>query len=207
MKIMVPVRRVPNPDVKVRLKKDGSGIEAEGVNFLINSFDEFAIEEAVRLTEKDGGEVFMVSAMTGFIMSNKFDDLGWWEGAAFIPAILLTVIVCVLVSTATAIITERVAYRPLRGSPRLIPLITSIGVSFFIQNAVLLLFGLGSKTYPSNPDWLEETLPWLGIEVKKLVVIIVAAISMAGLWYFVERTKTGKAMRAVADVIDTILSG
>lgn len=145
------------------------------------------------------GEVFMVSAMTGFIMSNKLDDLGWWEGAAFIPAILLTVIVCVLVSTATAIITERVAYRPLRGSPRLIPLITSIGVSFFIQNAVLLLFGLGSKTYPSNPDWLEETLPWLGIEVKKLVVIIVAAISMAGLWYFVERTKTGKAMRAVAE--------
>ncbi len=61
MKIMVPVRRVPNPDVKVRLKKDGTGIETEGVNFLINSFDEYAIEEAVRLTEKDGGEVFLVS--------------------------------------------------------------------------------------------------------------------------------------------------
>ena len=61
MKIMVPIRRVPNPDVKVRLKKDGSGIETEGVNFLINSFDEFAIEEAVRLTEKGGGEVVLVS--------------------------------------------------------------------------------------------------------------------------------------------------
>jgi len=61
MKIMVPVRRVPNPDVKVRLKGDGSGIETEGVNFLINSFDEYAIEEAVQLTEKDGGEVFLVS--------------------------------------------------------------------------------------------------------------------------------------------------
>lgn len=61
MKIMVPVRRVPNPDVKVRLKKDGTGIETEGVNFLINSFDEYAIEEAVRLTEKSGGEVFLVS--------------------------------------------------------------------------------------------------------------------------------------------------
>jgi electron transfer flavoprotein beta subunit len=64
MKIMVPVRRVPNPDVKVRLKKDGTGIETEGVNFLINSFDEFAIEEAVRLTEKSGGEVFLVSIGT-----------------------------------------------------------------------------------------------------------------------------------------------
>ena len=61
MKIMVPIRRVPNPDVKVRLKKDGSGIETEGVNFLINPFDEYAIEEAVRITEKGGGEVFLVS--------------------------------------------------------------------------------------------------------------------------------------------------
>ncbi|RMG86377.1 MAG: electron transfer flavoprotein subunit beta/FixA family protein [Candidatus Dadabacteria bacterium] len=61
MKIMVPVRRVPNPDVKVRLKKDGSGIETEGVNFLVNPFDEYAIEEAVRITEKSGGEVFLVS--------------------------------------------------------------------------------------------------------------------------------------------------
>ncbi|MDW7709010.1 MAG: electron transfer flavoprotein subunit beta/FixA family protein [Deferrisomatales bacterium] len=61
MKIMVPVRRVPNPDVKVRLKKDGTGIETEGVNFLVNNFDEWAIEEAVRITEKGGGEVFLVS--------------------------------------------------------------------------------------------------------------------------------------------------
>ncbi len=64
MKIMVPVRRVPNPDVKVRLKKDGTGIETEGVNFLVNSFDEFAIEEAVRITEKGGGEVVLVSIGT-----------------------------------------------------------------------------------------------------------------------------------------------
>lgn len=61
MKIMVPVRRVPNPDVKVRLKKDGTGIETEGVNFLVNPFDEYAIEESVRLTEKSGGEVFLVT--------------------------------------------------------------------------------------------------------------------------------------------------
>lgn len=61
MKIMVPIRRVPNPDVKVRLKKDGSGVDTEGVNFLINPFDEYAIEEAVQLVEKNGGEVFLVT--------------------------------------------------------------------------------------------------------------------------------------------------
>lgn len=61
MKILVPVRRVPNPDVKVRVKADGSGIDTEGVNFLVNAFDEYAIEEAVRNIEKSGGEVVLVS--------------------------------------------------------------------------------------------------------------------------------------------------
>jgi electron transfer flavoprotein beta subunit len=61
MKILVPVRRVPNPDVKVRLKSDGSGIDTEGVNFLVNPFDEFAIEEAVQLVEKGEGEVVLVT--------------------------------------------------------------------------------------------------------------------------------------------------
>lgn len=64
MKILVPVRRVPNPDVKVRLKADGSGIETEGVNYLVNPFDEYAIEEAVRNIEKSGGEVVLVSVGT-----------------------------------------------------------------------------------------------------------------------------------------------
>lgn len=148
------------------------------------------------------GEVFMVAAFTGFIMSNKFDDSGLWEGFAFVPAVLLTVFVATAVATLLAVVMERVAYRPLRGSPRLIPLITSIGVSFFLQNAVILLFGPGAKGYPRNPDWLRsrEIFGWdSGIERVKFLVIIVAAISMAGLWYFVERTKTGKAMRAVAE--------
>jgi branched-chain amino acid transport system permease protein len=145
------------------------------------------------------GEVFMVGAFTGFIMSNKLDEAGWWEGIAFIPAVILTVIMCTLVATATAVLMERVAYRPLRGSPRLIPLITSIGVSFFIQNVVILLFGPGAKSYPQPPAWLKEKHTFLEIEGSKIVVFVVAAVSMAGLWFLVERTKTGKAMRAVAE--------
>ncbi|MCP3935792.1 MAG: branched-chain amino acid ABC transporter permease [Actinomycetia bacterium] len=148
------------------------------------------------------GEVFMVGGFTGFIMANKLDEAGYWEGGAFIPAVLFTILVCTLVSMATAVIMERVAYRPLRGSPRLIPLITSIGVSFFIQNAVILLFGPGAKGYPSNPDWLQQKRSLLGlveIEGIKIVVIVVAALSMYALWYFVERTRTGKAMRAVSE--------
>ena len=146
------------------------------------------------------GEVFMVGAMTGMITSNKLFEAGVWDDN-FILAILVAVLISVICSTLTAVVMERVAYRPLRGSPRLIPLITSIGVSFFIQNTSAVLLGPGAKRYPALPDWLRDKIELgpFSIEGKELLVLIVAAISMASLWYLVERTKTGKAMRAVAE--------
>ena len=144
------------------------------------------------------GEVFMVGAMTGMIASNKLAEAGAWE-SDFLASLLLIVVVSIVVCTLTAVVMERVAYRPLRGSPRLIPLITSVGVSFFIQNVSLVLLGPSSKSYPETPDWLSDKLPHLGISGTKLLVITVAGLSMAGLWLLVERTKIGMAMRAVAE--------
>lgn len=146
------------------------------------------------------GEVFMVGAMTGLITSNKMFEAGVWEDA-FIVALLVAVLVSIICATLTAVVMERVAYRPLRGAPRLIPLITSIGVSFFIQNTSALLLGPGAKRYPQLPMWMTDRYgpTWLRIEGQKILVVVVAAAAMAGLWYLVERTKTGKAMRAVAE--------
>ena len=146
------------------------------------------------------GEVFMVGAMTGFIASDKFQANGMWE-SNFLLCLVLIIVMAVFFSTFTAVVMERVAYRPLRNSPRLIPLITSIGVSFFIQNFVLGLFGPSTKSYPRLPEWLAKQRSILTFEIAgtRLLVLVVAAASMAGLWYIVERTKTGKAMRAVAE--------
>ncbi len=146
------------------------------------------------------GEVFMLGAFSGFITSTKLEQAGWWEDY-FLASVIFSVIIAVFISTVAAVVMEKVAYRPLRGSPRLIPLITSIGVSFFIQNAVIVLFGPGAKSYPTLPDWLSDRYSFLTFEIEgtKIMVLVVAALSMAGLWYFVERTKTGKAMRAVAE--------
>ncbi len=146
------------------------------------------------------GEVFMAGAMTGFIASEKFNDSGLWE-SNFLLCLVLIVIMAISISTLMAVLMERVAYRPLRNSPRLIPLITSIGVSFFIQNAVMGLFGPASKPYPRLPEWLAKQRSILTFEIAgtKLLVLFVAAVSMLGLWYLVESTKTGKAMRAVAE--------
>ncbi len=146
------------------------------------------------------GEVFMVGAMSGMITSNKLADAGLWEDA-FLFCLAFVVITSILISTAVAVIMERIAYRPLRGAPRLIPLITSIGVSFFLQNVSVVLLGPGAKSYPSLPTWLSQKRSLLGFEIEgtKLVVLLTAAVSMAGLWFLVERTKTGRAMRAVAE--------
>ncbi len=146
------------------------------------------------------GEVFMVGAMTGFIASDKFQANGMWE-SNFLLCLGLIIAMAIFFSTFTAVVMERVAYRPLRSSPRLIPLITSIGVSFFIQNFVLGLFGPATKSYPRLPEWLSKQRSIFTFEIAgtRLLVLAVAAVSMGSLWYFVERTKTGKAMRAVAE--------
>jgi branched-chain amino acid transport system permease protein len=127
-------------------------------------------------------------------------EAGAWE-SNFVASLLFIVLVAIIVSTLTAVVMERVAYRPLRGSPRLIPLITSIGISFFIQNVSVVLLGPGAKSYPDLPDWWTETQTIWFVEVQRtrLLVVLVAAVAMAALWYLVERTKTGKAMRAVAE--------
>jgi branched-chain amino acid transport system permease protein len=146
------------------------------------------------------GEVFMSGAMVGFFVANAFFDSGLWE-SNFLLAILIVTIIAIGTSTLTAVIIERVAYRPLRNAPRLIPLITSIGISFFIQYAYFGLFGPSVKTYPPMPDWLSDDVSILGFDIQgtKLLVIVIGLVSMVGLWLFVERTRVGRAMRAVAE--------
>ncbi|MCY4457617.1 MAG: branched-chain amino acid ABC transporter permease [Acidimicrobiaceae bacterium] len=147
------------------------------------------------------GEVFMVGAMTGMITSNKFDDAGLWE-SNFLLSLAIVLLIAIICSTLTAVTMERVAYRRLRGSPRLIPLITSIGVSFFLQNVSIALLGPRAKTYPALPDWLSkkrELLGFISIDGPRLLVLIVATVAMLALWFLIEKTRTGKAMRAVAE--------
>ena len=146
------------------------------------------------------GEVFMAGTMVGLIASTMLFDSGFWD-ANPIASLLIVVLVAMFTSTLVAVIVERVAYRPLRNAPRLIPLITSIGVSFFLQYAFAGLFGVGIRRYPPAPGNLNDDVEIFGIFIAgtKLLVIVVAAISMIALWYFVKRTKTGSAMRAVAE--------
>lgn len=146
------------------------------------------------------GEVFMSGAMSGFFVATALFEVGLWN-SNFPLALLIVLLASMLTSALIAVIIERVAYRKLRGAPRLIPLITSIGVSFFLQYAVRGLFGAAFKRYPTFPPELRQRYSIFGIEVvgTNLIVMVVALVSVVGLWWFVTKTRSGRAIRAVAE--------
>jgi branched-chain amino acid transport system permease protein len=149
------------------------------------------------------GDVFMFGGMTAFFVADFLSDNGLLNTTPWlaVPVILL---VGALSSMVVAILLERVAYRPLRRAPRLVPLITAIGASLFISNSVRGLYGDGVKAYP-RIDLFQGSFNIMGIPILKshATVIVAALVLMAALYWFVERTRTGRAMRAVSEDKDT----
>ena len=94
---------------------------------------------------------------------------------------------------------ERFAYRPLREAPRLAPLITAIGVSFLLQNIVMLIFGPSDKSFPQVMEIRKYTFARVTVTNLQLIIFFSAVSLMAALHLFIKKTRTGKAMRALAD--------
>jgi branched-chain amino acid transport system permease protein len=138
------------------------------------------------------GEFFMSGIFTATVfVAGPLTESGFMESHP---------IESLVVSVGVAVLTERVAYRPLRNAPRLVPLITAIGASIFWQNFFRGLFGSENKPFPQI-EQLKGTISLLGIEILKthVVVIIVTIIMLIALNFFIMRTRSGKAIRAVAE--------
>jgi branched-chain amino acid transport system permease protein len=145
------------------------------------------------------GEVFMAGAFISFWFADAYQRSGFLN-AQPLAALTILLIVAVAGSTLVAVLLERIAYRPLRNAPRLVPLITAIGASLFIQNAFRGFFGPQPYGYPL-PTILEGAVEILGVPVAKvqLSVFVTAIVAMVALQLFVHRSKTGRSMRAVAE--------
>lgn len=154
-------------------------------------------------------EIFVLGAFVGVEVLLGLQGSG--QLASFHPALVLLLVIAtaMLVSGFAAMGLERVAYRPLQGSPRLVALISAIGASFFLQDALRLFESIWRNTFYLNYptlDLLEQTVSLssnLVVPVKSMLVIFTALISLAGLHYFVNRTRIGTAIRAVAQDPDT----
>lgn len=144
-------------------------------------------------------EVFMSGPFTAVFLAISLSKSGYMDRNPVVGLLMVTA-VAVIVSAVVAILVERIAYRPLRGAPRLVPLITAIGASFFLQYVFRGLYGSGFKAYPTVKA-LQGSVMFLGVEIfnTQLVVIAGALVMMIGLYIIVQRTKIGKAMRAVSE--------
>lgn len=136
------------------------------------------------------GDVIMVGGYISFAVTNSFG----------LPAVV-SVVIAMAVCTLLGIIIEGLAYKPLRGTSSLAVLITAIGVSYFLQNAAQLIWGAAPKNFTSIVTFEPINLfdGKLIITGEVLITILVAALIMVALNLFTNKTRTGKAMRAVAE--------
>jgi len=146
------------------------------------------------------GEFFMAGIMASTVLVAAPMAASGFLDRQPVIGLLIVLVLAMAVSVAIALLTERVAYKPLRKAPRLVPLITAIGASFFWQYFFRGLFGSKVIAFPEI-QVLKGHITVLGIEFLKthLVVIAVTIVMLIGLNYFIVRTKTGKSIRAVAE--------
>ncbi|MHB8625155.1 MAG: branched-chain amino acid ABC transporter permease [Aggregatilineales bacterium] len=164
------------------------------------------------------GDVMMVGSYVGYFVLQAFRGspslFGPPDAVSFIGTFLMMVIVTLLAmggSMITGLTIERVAYRPLRRAPRLAPLISAIGMSIFLEQAAQRIFGPGVRAF-DTPTLLSGSVilnlgkefgPPIPISKIGVIVFIAALVLMYGLYSLVQRTRIGRAMRAVAEDKDT----
>ena len=137
------------------------------------------------------GDVIIIGGYVSFVLTMYVGMNGW-------VALLVAMVVCTLLG----ILIERLAYRPLRGTGSLAVLITAIGVSYFLQNSALLIWGANPRVFPSlfeGINTIHAAGGMLTIAPVSLFTILANILIMIVLTLFVNRTKAGKAMRAVSE--------
>ncbi len=160
-------------------------------------------------------EIFAIGAFVGVEVLIALNDRGVLAGISILGAyawMILAIVAGMAAAGTAAVLVERIAYRPLRNAPRLVPLISAIGVSFFLQDAIRLVESLTTGQFQRiHPDFgnFSERLPLfsfpvnqinvnVNVEIRSVWVIIAALLMVVGLNYLVNVTKIGKAIRAVA---------
>nr|WP_256735535.1 branched-chain amino acid ABC transporter permease [Pseudomonas sp. dw_612] len=141
------------------------------------------------------GEIVMVGAMVTISVLTMLAGYGFAPGVLTLMfAIMIAAIVCMLMAQGM----EKFAYRPLRKAPRLTPLILAIGISIFLQNLAMMIWGRGYKTFPEVVETRPIEVFGATITNVQMSIMIISVVIMFSLWVLVDKTRLGKAMRATA---------
>lgn len=141
----------------------------------------------IKLINFAHGEIYMIGAFMGYFLLNQFQ-------MGFFPALLLAM----AGSALLGVLIEFLAYRPLRKSTRIAALITAIGVSYFLQNIMIYFFSSDTRPFPQVIELQNYQIGFLRISNIQLLILAVSLVLMIVLQLIVQKTKMGKAMRAVS---------
>jgi branched-chain amino acid transport system permease protein len=151
----------------------------------------------LRLINFAHGDVYMIGAYVGYYLSRKLRG-----DEPSIASALLVMLGSMLACAIIGVVIERFAYRPVRREARLTLLITAIGVSLFIENLAQLVFGPDPKFFPSLAPRTDFLVAGVRLTSEQITVIVVSFLLMVLLRFFIMKTRTGKAMRAVSFNLD-----
>ena len=143
------------------------------------------------------GDVLMVGALTSWTLISWMSEA--WAGMPGWMILLVATLIAMVVCGVLNYTIEKLAYRPLRNSPRLAPLITAIGMSLLLQTFAMIIWEPNPKSYPSMLS--REPIEFAGavISVTQIVILAATAITLAFLMWLVNKTNLGRAMRATAE--------
>ena len=141
------------------------------------------------------GEVLMVGALTSWTVVTVLANAGLPGWLLLLISLVAAVVVCTILN----FVIEKVAYRPLRNAPRLAPLITAMGMSLLLQTLAMIIWKPNYKSFPillpSEPFHIGGAV----INTTQILILVVTAVTLAGLMYLVNQTRLGRAMRATAE--------
>lgn len=141
------------------------------------------------------GEVLMVGALVSWTTVSALKDSGLPGWLILLISLIAAIVVCALLNYTI----EKVAYRPLRNAPRLAPLITAMGMSLLLQTLAMIIWKPTIKSYPillpSEPFEVFGAV----INTVQILILVITAVTLAGLMYLVNYTRLGRAMRATAE--------
>lgn len=151
----------------------------------------------VRLINFAHGDLYMIGAFVGYTVLLLFSKSFIGVGAL---GIVLAMVLAMAITGGLGVLVERAAYRPLRGSPRIILLITALGMSLFLENAVMVFkpWGASFRVYPVTLARTGFDLFGVHIGYAQVAIFTMALALMIGLHAFIEKTTIGRAMRATA---------
>ncbi|WP_448006965.1 branched-chain amino acid ABC transporter permease [Agromyces bauzanensis] len=148
----------------------------------------------IKLLNFAHGDIYMLGAFVGFFTLSAFGI----SDETSIPLLLVILLLSMVTTGLIGVAIERVAYRPLRTSPRLAVLITAIGVSFTLEYGVRQIFGPNPEAFPVRLDSTGVDVLGVRVTASQIVLVVIAAVLMLVLAHIVERTRQGRAMRAIA---------